>query len=97
MARCTVQDPVAEGGDAVRFSGRGAVRGAEYASRSHPSASWRKSSWSAYNGACVEVAELGAERIGVRDSKAGENGSVLVFGRADWAGLVAQLKADPAR
>ena len=58
---------------------------------------WRKSSWSAYNGACVEVAEFGAEYVGVRDSKAGENGSVLVFSRGDWAGFVDQLKADPAR
>jgi hypothetical protein len=58
---------------------------------------WRKSSWSAYNGACVEVAEFGAAYIGVRDSKAGENGSVLVFSRADWAGFVAQLKAPLAR
>ncbi len=96
MARYTVQDPVAEAGE-VGFSERGTVRGAQYASRSHPGASWRKSSWSAYNGACLEVAELDAGQIGVRDSKAGENGSVLVFGRADWAGFVAQLKADPAR
>ena len=58
---------------------------------------WRKSSWSAYNGACVEVAEFGAGCIAVRDSKAGENGSVLVFSRGDWAGFVAQIKADPAR
>lgn len=97
MARYTVQDPVAEAGEVGRVSGRGTVRGAEFASRSHPGAVWRKSSWSAYNGACVEAAELGTERIGVRDSKAGENGSVLVLGRAEWAGFLAQIKADPAR
>jgi hypothetical protein len=53
---------------------------------------WRKSTYSAYNGNCVEVADLGADRIGVRDSKAGAGSPVLQFSRADWAGFLASVK-----
>jgi Domain of unknown function (DUF397) len=55
-------------------------------------AQWRKSTYSAYNGNCVEVADLGAGRIGVRDSKAGAGSPVLQFSRADWAGFLASVK-----
>lgn len=54
---------------------------------------WRKSSYSGYNGNCVEVADLGADRIGVRDSKAGAGSPVLGFSRADWAAFLVSVKA----
>jgi hypothetical protein len=55
-------------------------------------AQWRKSSYSGYNGNCVEVADLAAGRIGVRDSKAGAGSPVLEFARADWAVFLASVK-----
>jgi len=54
-------------------------------------AQWRKSSYSGYNGNCVEVADLGAG-IGVRDSKAGAGSPVLQFARADWAAFLVSVK-----
>jgi hypothetical protein len=42
---------------------------------------WKKSSWSAENGNCVEVAELPGNNIGVRDSK--DNAAVLKEGNFD--------------
>lgn len=55
---------------------------------------WRKSSYSGYNGNCVEVADLDAGRIGVRDSKAGVGSPVLEFSRADWAAFLVSVKDD---
>ena len=46
-------------------------------------ARWYKSSWSAHNGNCVEVASLPHGEQGVRDSK-NKDGSVLVFTASEW-------------
>jgi hypothetical protein len=58
--------------------------------RSRP---WRKSSYSAACGDCVEVAQRADGSIGVRDSK---NVSVpaLGFTPADWQAFVGEIKRD---
>lgn len=43
------------------------------------------------DGGCVEVAIT--EAVAVRDSKAGSDGPVLWFSRAEWANFVAAVKA----
>lgn len=68
------------------------LRNDEYGPQSADSVQWRKSSHSAANGNCVEVAELGAT-IGVRDSKAGAGSPVLQFPPADWAAFLADVKS----
>jgi hypothetical protein len=66
---------------------------------SQPSASqaprgpWFKSSYSAYNGNCVEVAMLAPGFVGVRDSKAGADAPVLRFTFAQWQELTRRLRA----
>ena len=48
-------------------------------------ANWIKSSHSAQNGNCVEVAALSGGNVGVRDSKNRAQGCpVLVFSRGEW-------------
>lgn len=54
-------------------------------------ASWRKSSFSGYDGECVTVAALPGG-IGVRDSKQPEAGT-LVLSREQFAGWVASIRA----
>jgi hypothetical protein len=58
------------------------------------SLSWRKSSWSAYNGNCVEVALIGDDCVVVRDTKDEGTGSVLAFGRGPWREFVKDIKLD---
>ena len=53
---------------------------------------WRKSSWSAYNGNCVEVARLQADLIAVRDTKDVGCGPMLTFGTAAWGSFLNALK-----
>jgi hypothetical protein len=54
--------------------------------------SWRKSTFSAYNGDCVEVDDSGPGPVRVRDSKAGVQGAVLRFSRVEWTEFLTSLK-----
>ena len=65
-----------------------------YGSDDYAKAPWRKSSWSSYNGNCVEVAEVHNGLIAVRDTK-DRQGPVRVVGRAAWASFLAEIKARP--
>jgi Domain of unknown function (DUF397) len=51
---------------------------------------WKKSSWSAHNGNCVEVAALSAS-IGVRDSKDASS-PILIFDRGAWSQFLVNAK-----
>ncbi|MFQ6398853.1 DUF397 domain-containing protein [Nocardia sp. KC 131] len=54
-------------------------------------ARWLKSSRSASNGQCVEVAFLDGDLIGVRDSK-NPACSALVFGPGEWEAFTAGVR-----
>lgn len=54
---------------------------------------WRKSSFSTYNGNCVEVGRPGREIIGVRDTKRLGRGPVLVFTQNEWSAFLSGVKA----
>lgn len=55
------------------------------------SISWRKSSYSAANGNCVEVGHLLNDRIGVRDSK-DVSQPALGFTTAQWRTFIGEVK-----
>ncbi|WP_435822458.1 DUF397 domain-containing protein [Microbispora bryophytorum] len=52
---------------------------------------WWKSSRSANNCACVEVAVLSDGQVGVRDSK-NQDGPALVFTPAEWDAFIGGVK-----
>lgn len=54
---------------------------------------WRKSSFSAANGDCVEVGHRPDGRIGVRDSKKMSNSSIG-FTPAQWRDFIVGVKID---
>ncbi|MFE5847489.1 DUF397 domain-containing protein [Streptomyces niveus] len=60
-------------------------------SPNHTAAGWFKSSYSAPNNDCVEVANLTNQRIGVRDSKT-VTGPVIVATTGAFASLVDGLR-----
>jgi hypothetical protein len=55
-------------------------------------ASWRKSSFSNYNGSCVEIGRLQPGLIGVRDTKDNGAGPVLMFTEREWSAFVSGAK-----
>jgi Domain of unknown function (DUF397) len=58
--------------------------------REMPTGLWRKSSFSAHNGNCVEIAPF-AGRVAVRDSKNPEGAPVILSSPA-WTAFVATIK-----
>jgi hypothetical protein len=71
----------------------GGSEDARVTTASMPSA-WRKSSYSACNGNCVEVAELRPGLIGVRDTKDAGRGPVVVFAAAAWESFLESVKKE---
>lgn len=56
-------------------------------------ATWKKSSMSAYNGSCFEIARLLEDRVGVRDTKDEGSGPVLIFNQNEWSAFLLGAKA----
>jgi Domain of unknown function (DUF397) len=55
-------------------------------------ASWRKSSFSNYNGSCLEAGRLQSGLIGVRDTKDNGSGPVLIFTDREWSAFISGAK-----
>jgi hypothetical protein len=55
--------------------------------------SWRKSSYSTYNGNCVEIGHLDGPIIGVKDTKRRGRGPVLAFTQDEWSAFLSGIKA----
>jgi len=56
-------------------------------------ATWRKSSYSSQNGACIEAAGNLPGIVAVRDSK-DPQGPALAFSDHDWRAFVRQIKGE---
>jgi hypothetical protein len=54
---------------------------------------WRKSSFSNYDGSCVEIARLLSDSIGVRDTKDNGGEPVLIFTDSEWSAFISGAKA----
>jgi hypothetical protein len=52
------------------------------------SVKWFKSTKSGNNGSCVEVAFLGEDAVGVRDTKECGQGPILAFTQAEWTAFI---------
>ncbi len=57
-----------------------------------PVVTWRKSTYSSNDGACVEVADLPSGGHGVRDSK-DPNGPALWFTGPQWSALTDSIRS----
>jgi hypothetical protein len=57
-----------------------------------PPVAWRKSSYSSYNGNCVEIADLPGGEVGVRDSKNPALGA-LKFTPAEWGAFTGAVRS----
>ena len=55
-------------------------------------AQWRKSSWSSYDGNCVEVAVLRGGQVGCVTQRAGRKGPILLFSVSEWAQFLGQTQ-----
>jgi hypothetical protein len=53
---------------------------------------WRKSSFSNYNGSCIEIGRLQPGRIGVRDTKDNGTGPILIFTDSEWSAFILGAK-----
>lgn len=56
-----------------------------------PTVTWRKSSYSSYNGNCIEAADLASARVGVRDSQ-DTSGAILDFTPAGWDAFIGSVR-----
>jgi Domain of unknown function (DUF397) len=56
-------------------------------------ASWRKSSYSTYNGNCIEIGHLDSGAIGIRDSEQHGVGPILAVKKDAWNAFVYSVKA----
>jgi len=54
---------------------------------------WRTSSYSTYNGNCVEIGHLDGPIIGVKDTKRCGRGPVLAFTQDEWSAFLSGIKA----
>ncbi|MEV6011294.1 DUF397 domain-containing protein [Streptomyces sp. NPDC051976] len=77
--------------DQQRSSRQGKTAGGRDAG-DHLGASWRKSSHSNHQSACVEMARIDQEAVAFRDSK-DPDGPVLIFTRSEAAAFIEDVAA----
>jgi len=91
------EEPVAESADSSHQGHASQDSGTELRERLAPYSAggpaWYKSSYSGYNGDCVEVAVLSPGQVGVRDSKAHGSGPVLRLSSAQWTAFLEVARA----